>query len=248
MTQHFCRKPVAWILCAALGFTTMSTAHAVADDDARRAILDLRETVRQIQAAQMQLMTEINALKERNRQLTGRVEELTNSMSVEKRSTRELFSSLDERVGAFEPQVVVIHGETHQVDPREKKAYEDASSLLQDGRFKEALTSFRSFVKDWPQSPYRPDALYWLGSSAFAAEQYKTAISTQNQLLREYPKSVLAPDAMLLVASSQAASGSVNAAKATLRKVIKQYPKTSSAETAQKRLDEIQRASAKKSK
>ena len=107
---------------------------------------------------------------------------------------------------------------------------------------------FRSFVKDWPQSPYRPDALYWLGSSAFAAEQYKTAISTQNQLLREYPKSVLAPDAMLLVASSQAASGSVNAAKATLRKVIKQYPKTSSAETAQKRLDEIQRASAKKSK
>ena len=53
---------------------------------------------------------------------------------------------------------------------------------------------------------------------------------------------------MLLVASSQAASGSVNAAKATLRKVIKQYPKTSSAETAQKRLDEIQRASAKKSK
>lgn len=134
---------------AAAAILLCGSALAFADDDARRAILELRENVKQLQSdltvtrnAQMQLMTEINSLKERNRQLTGRVEELSNAITVEKRSTRDLFSSLDQRVEAFEPQTVVINGQTVTVDPKEKEAYDAAVLLMQDGKFKDAASAF----------------------------------------------------------------------------------------------------------
>ena len=217
---------------AAAAILLCGSALAFADDDARRAILELRENVKQLQSdltvtrnAQMQLMTEINSL-----------EELSNAITVEKRSTRDLFSSLDQRVEAFEPQTVVINGQTVTVDPKEKEAYDAAVLLMQDGKFKDAASAFSRFVKQYDKSPYRPEALYWWGTSAFAAEQYKTAIFSQNQLIREFPKHVRVADAMLLVGSAQAASGSLKAARATFQKVVKAYPNTDAAKTAQARI------------
>ena len=70
----------------AIGLAALSAAcsvQAFADDDARRAILELRESIKTLQTdleanrnAQIQLSTEINNLKELNRRLTGRIEEL----------------------------------------------------------------------------------------------------------------------------------------------------------------------------
>lgn len=238
--SSLCLRRTAAALAA---LSIAGSAFAFADDDARRAILDLRETVKAIQAdlsvsknAQMQLMTEINRLKEQNRHLTGQVEELYNALEMEKRSTRDLFGSLDSRVEAFEPQTVVINGESVTVDPKEKQAFDGAVLHLQDRQYKQAENGFKRFAAEWPKSPYRPDALFWWGTAAFALEHYKTVISTQNQLLREYPKNPRAADAMLLVGSAQAASGNLKAARATFQKVQKTYPDSEAAVTAKARL------------
>lgn len=78
----------------AIGLAALSAAcsvQAFADDDARRAILELRESIKTLQTdleanrnAQIQLSTEINNLKELNRRLTGRIEELVNAQNQEK--------------------------------------------------------------------------------------------------------------------------------------------------------------------
>lgn len=231
---------------AFLTLTLAGSAFAFADDDARRAILELRETVKQMQSdidsvrsGQLQLANEITSLREQNRQLTGRVEELTNQLAVEKRNSRTLYESVDKRLGVFEPQMVVIDGQSVQVQADEKNAYDAAVQLLQEGKFLDAEKAFKEFSTRWDKSPYRPDAIFWWGTSAFTAEHYKTAISTQNQLLREYPKSSRAPDAMMLVASSQAASGSVTAARNTLNKIIRTYPNTEVAKEAGQRLKDL---------
>lgn len=233
----------ALALSMALG---ASSAFAFADDDARRAILDLRETVKQLQtelntvrSAQVQLSTEMGSLRQQNRELTGRIEELTNSLAVEKKNARTLYESVDKRIGVFEPQMVVIDGKSVQVEAEEKNAYDAAVLLLQDSKFVQAERAFRNFTTKWTKSPYRPDALFWWGTSAFGAEHYKTTIASQNQLLREYPKSSRAPDAMMLVASAQAASGSVTAAKSTLEKIMRTYPKTDIAKEAAARLKDL---------
>lgn len=246
MPQAILSRSAAAVLTLALALGA-ADASAFADDDARRAILDLRETVRQLQTelatvrnAQVQLSGDIGSLREQNRQLTGQVEELTNSLAVEKRNARTLYESVDRRIGVFEPQSVVIDGQTVQVDAEEKSAYDAALLLLQDGKFARAEKAFQDFSARWPKSPYRPDALFWWGTSAFGAEHYKTAISTQNRLLKEFPKSSRAPDAMMLVASSQAAGGNVTAARSTLTKVVRTYPKSDAAKEAAARLKELQ--------
>ena len=244
----------ARVAAALLAATAAFSAHAFADDDARRAILELREEVKSLRAdlattrnAQFQLVSEINALKEHNRHLTGDLEELRNQLAVEQRSTRDLYQSLDGRIGAFEPVTVTINGEQHQVDPAEKAEYDAAVLLLQDNQFKDALTKFDRFAAKWPESPYRQEALFWEGTCAFALERYKDAIDSQNRLLKDYPKGVRAPDAMLLVGSSRAAAGNVKAATATFNKVLKTYPESDAAAAAKSRLSDM-KAGAKSGK
>ena len=97
----------------AIGLAALSAAcsvQAFADDDARRAILELRESIKTLQAdleanrnAQIQLSTEINNLKELNRRLTGRIEELVNAQNQEKRNARTQYETLDKRLAVFEP-------------------------------------------------------------------------------------------------------------------------------------------------
>lgn len=238
---------------AAAAVLASGNAFAFSDDEARRAIIDVRQNVEKLandlrasQAAQIQLLTEINSLKEQNRQLTGRIEELANQLSVEQRSTRDLYGSLDQRISKFEPVSVTIDGHMYMVDPKEKASYEDALGLMQSGKSREAAQKLARFIEVWADSPYREGALYWLGTSLFSIEEYKQAIASQDKLIREYPKSSRVPDSMLLVASSQASAGSTKAAAGTLQKIIKNHPGTPQAETAKARLKDIQKTSKKK--
>ena len=209
-------------------------AMAFADDDARRAILDLRAQVaaleEQLKNAQISFATRLDNLQNQNRLLTGQVEELTNAIRQEKRSTRELYTSIDERLGKFEPREVEVNGEKVMVQPQEQAAYDAAVELLKAGDYKKAAAAFSTFGAEWPKSAYAADAVYWRGSCLFALEQYKSTINVQNSLIRSYPKHPRV--AMISVASSQAALGNVKAASATLAKVIKQYPNSDAAKTA----------------
>ncbi|EJX09180.1 tol-pal system protein YbgF [gut metagenome] len=99
---------------------TSSGAWAFADDEARTAILDLREQVKALQAAQLQFVSRIEELQNQNRMLTGRVEELSNQIHQEGRASRDLFKDLDHRLGKFEPVTVVINGQNVEVEPQEK--------------------------------------------------------------------------------------------------------------------------------
>lgn len=233
-------------------FAASSTSWAFADDDARKAILDLRKEVRALQEqletqsrAQMQLVTQLNRLTEQNRTLTGRIEEIANSIHVEQRSSRELYTKLDDRLMALEPVSVEIDGVTLTVDAREKAEFDAAVAKLREADFKGAVADLKTFVEHYPRSPYKAEALFWWGSASFALEQYKTTMTVQNRLLRECPKSSRAPDAMLSVGSAQAALGNVKAASATFEKVIKNYPNGDAAKEAKARLASMKQSKGK---
>ena len=133
---------------------------AFADDDARRAILDLRAQVaaleEQLKNAQISFATRLDNLQNQNRVLTGQVEELSNAIRQEKRSTRELYASIDERLVKFEPREVEVNGVKVMVQPQEQVAYDAAVELLKAGDYKQAASAFANFVNDWPKSRLMP--------------------------------------------------------------------------------------------
>lgn len=242
-------KKVAFLMMGLFCVVSQS-AWAFSDDRARRAILDLRQEVRQLQEqvdlqqrAKLQLVSQIADLLEQNRYLTGRVEELTNQSGIQGQSTQDLYLKLDDRLKALEPVSVMLNGSTVTVYPLEKATFDQGVQALRDGKYRLASKVFESFNTVWVTSPYREDALFWWGNAAFSDGAYKSSYDILNQLMKEFPSSKHIPDAMLTIGSAQASLKNFKAAQATFKKVISKYAEHSAADIAKERLAALQKKS-----
>ena len=132
-------------------------AHALfGDDEARKAILDLREKVEAAQNAQLMLQNQIEALREQNARLIGRVEELSNQLTLEQRSNRDLYTDLDKRMAELEPADVELDGRTVRVSAEERRLYTLAVSSFSQGKYGESEALLRTLTANYPQTGYPP--------------------------------------------------------------------------------------------
>ena len=229
-------------------------AQLFADDDARKAILDLRsrlaqsdeqararqaETAEQLQSLRRSLLdlnTELAAVREEAARLRGTNEQLMRDVAELQRKQRDVAQSVDDRLRKVEPQKVVIEGREFQVDPEEKRQYDDAIGVLRSGDFDKAAQSFTVFLGRWPNSGYAPSARYWQGNALYGKRDYREAINAFRMFLAKAPNSERAGEAMLAIANSQAEMKDRTGARKTLDDLIKTYPKSEAAVAAKERL------------
>lgn len=114
--------------------------------------------------------------------------------------------------------------------------YQEAFGMFKIGRFKGAISKFKSFVKNYPTSKLVPSSYYWIGNSYYAMRDFKSAIDVQEKLIKDFPDSAKVPDAMLNIASSQQEINHKTAAKKTLNDLLEKYPISDAAEKAKLRL------------
>jgi tol-pal system protein YbgF len=119
------------------------------------------------------------------------------------------------------------------------RAYENGYDLFKTGKYKEAISSFNSFLRSYPESSFAASAHYWIGNSFYALREFKNAVAAQEALIRTYPDSPKVPDAMLNIASSQLELNKKDAARTTLENVIVRYPGSDAADKAKRRLTSI---------
>ncbi|MEI2418215.1 tol-pal system protein YbgF [Orrella sp. JC864] len=196
-------------------------AHAFSDDQARRAILELREQIKQIteqnQRARFQLADQIDALQLEVMRLRDQVEQASRPTPVS-------------------PSGQGPSGEEAAADPQEQAAYDGAIDLFRQGQYKEAAEALSAFTTLYPDSALVPTARFYLGSSRYALKDYKTAIADLQAMVQQAPDNARAPDALLVVAGSQIELNDRAGAKATLQRIVQNYPSSPAAETAGKRL------------
>jgi tol-pal system protein YbgF len=228
------------------------------DDEARRAILDLRqkleqsnEQARQRQAEQMTALTEqVNQLKRGlldlnnqleemradNAKLRGQNEQLARDVAEMQRKQKDLQSGVDDRIRRFEPQKVTLDGKEFTVEPDEKRQYDDAMELLRKSDFAGASTALIAFRKRWPASGYGESAAFWLGNAQYGNRQYKEAMTTFRALVSAAPDGAKAPEALLAIANCQAELKDGKAARRTLDELVRTYPKSEAAQAGRERL------------
>lgn len=233
-------------------------AHALfSDDEARRAILDVRGRVQVLQQqtnerldelsaridrleqtsrGQLELQSQLDAMRQEIARLRGQIEVQTNELAVLQRQMRDQMATVDSRIKRFEPVNTQIDGRTVTVDQSEQRAFDAALGLFRSGDFRGALTAFQLFQSQYPDSPYMPSVLFWLGSSQFALKDYKGAIGSHQALIAKYPDNPRAADALLNVGYAQAESGDRRAARTTLESVIARHPQSQAAQLAKERL------------
>lgn len=250
---------LAALLLCALGTTA---AHALFnDDEARRAILDLRQRVEsmrleseqrssdqvtrlteentQLRRSLLDLQTQIETMRAEMARMVGQNEQLTRDVAELQRLQKDVISGLDERLRKFEPSMVTVDGREFMAEPAEKRAYEAALGVFRKGDFAEAQNVFADFIKRYPSSGYVPSAFFWLGNAQYATRDYKEAIQNFRNLLTQASDHLRGPEAVLSIANCQVELKDTKAARKTLEDLIKAYPQSEAAAAARQRLPRL---------
>lgn len=222
-------------LAAGLCLSALTHAGLLEDDEARRAIVDVRDEVKQFQNALINQQNEFEALRAEMARIRGEKEELIQQLLQQ----QQKIQALDERLKKFEPSTVSADGVEFLADPVETKAYEDALAVFRQGDFKGAASTFSDFMRRYPKSGYTVPSLFWLGNAQYANRDYKDAIRNFNALVAKAPSHMRAADSLMSVANCQLELKDLKAARATLDDVIKKYPNTEAASAAKERLSKL---------
>lgn len=236
--------PVLWAL--------MGTAQAglFDDDEARKAILDLRQRVEQSNTAIKGLTDEnaqlrrslldfqgqIDGLKAEQSQLRGAQERLARDLSEAQLSQKDMVNGVNERLRRFEPVKVSVDGAEFMAEPAEKRDYEAAMDIFRKGDFAAAQVALGQFVQRHGKSGYAPSALFWLGNAQYANKDYKDSMANFQQMLKVSSAHARAPEAMLAISNVQIELKDLKGARKTMDELVKAYPASEAAATARDRL------------
>lgn len=242
------------VALAALGPAVSAQAALFGDDEARKAILDLRQQRTQDQDALNAKLTTLSgqidqlrrSLLEMNAQLEqlrsematqrGQNEVLLRDVSEVQRRQKDLQQGIDDRVSKLEPQSVTLDGKTFQADPEEKRQFEEALAQLRQADFAGGLSALNNFLKRYPSTGYKESALYWLGNAYYGQRDYKQSISVFRSLLSAAPQHARAPEALLSIANCHTELKETKSARKALDDLIKNYPDSEAALVARERL------------
>lgn len=237
------KKTLIAALMAAFSCASLSAYAALfGDDEARRAILDVRTKVDSLQqskadnSAVIELSNQNDQLRQEIARLNGQIEVLSNEVANIQQRQKDFYVDLDNRLRKVEPQVVAVDGKDATVELSEQRTYDNALALFKAGDYKKSGAAFADFLQRYPQSAYAPSAQYWIGNAYYAQRDYKNAIAAQQALLKKYPGNPKGADALLNIASSYTELKDKPAAKKSLEALIAQYPGAPAAQTAKERL------------
>ena len=249
-----CRMAVAGLCLGAALFAPAARAGLFDDDEARRAILDIRQKIEQNserqRSGQQQLGEQIDQLKRSlldlnnqleqmrgdNATLRGQNEELARIVSELQRKQKDLQAGVDDRMRRIEPQKVTVDGKEFSADPDEKRQYDEAIDLLRKSDFAGTVNALGAFRKRYPASGYNESALFWLGNAQYGVRQYKEAITSFRTLVAGAPDHPKAPEALLAIANCQAELKDAKSARRTIDDLLRTYPKSEAAQAGRERL------------
>ena len=251
MTYRASNLSHKWGVAALLTcFSLVSHAALFEDDEARRAILDLRqkleisqqnsktqlEEIAVLRKALFDIQNQIDALKSDQSTLRGANEQLLKELSEIQLKQKEVLQSVDSRLSKFEPIKIVLDGLEFQADPAEKKEFEASLAVFRTGDFAAAQNSLLNFLRKYPSSGYASSSLFWLGNAQYATKDYKESIVNFRKLLSIAPQHARASEAMLAISNCLIELKDLKAAKKAMEELVKLYPTSDAAQTAKDRL------------
>jgi tol-pal system protein YbgF len=251
-------RPLAVAALAAALFAPVAHAGIFDDDEARKAILDLRQKLEQSNEAQRQrqadlnqqvsdqlvqlrrslldLNSQIELLRADVAQMRGQNEQLTRDVAELQRKQKDVQSGIDERIRKLEPIKVTLDDKEFYADPEEKRQYEEAFGQIRKGDFAGAASALSGFLRRYPGSGFADSAQFWLGNALYGKRDYKDAITAFRGLVSTRPDHPKAPEALLAIANCQIELKDSKTARRTIGELVQAYPKSEAAQAGRERL------------
>ncbi len=251
---HLRRSAAGAVVAALCALASPAHAGLFDDDEARKAILDLRTRLQAAEQARetdqatlrrslLELNNQIEALKGEVARLRGSGEQSAQSMkdlardvAEVQRKQKDMSTSMDDRLRRFEPQKITVDGQEVVVDPAEKKSFDDALTILRRGEFPNAVAALTAFQKRYPSSAYAGQAQYWLGNALYGKGDVKESANVFRGFISGSPDHPRTPEAMLALANCQIELKDAKGARKTLDDLVKAHPQSEAAQAARDRL------------
>lgn len=255
--MNFLRILRTFFAFAALGLLALNSYALFDDDEARKAILDLRQKVdvqqqrnvedikkanddnAQLRRSVLDLSNQLEVLRADLAKMRGQDEQLARDIAEVQRRQKDITQGVDDRLRKFEPSKMTVDGKEFVASPAEIRDFDAALATLRRGEFTLAQTTFLDFIKRYPESGYRPSALFWLGNSQYALKAYREAIINFKSVVAIAPDHVRSPEAALSIANCQVELKDAKSARKTLEDLIKVYPQSEAASVANDRLSKL---------
>lgn len=252
MPSLLSKSTAVFLLC----LSSVGSLHAALfeDDEARRAILDLRQRVdimrgetdqaRQASANELaglgksllDLQRQIELLKAEIATLRGSNEQMMRELSEIQRQQKDQLQAVQARFNKLEPVTVQLDGVEFLADQSQTRDFDAALAVFRKGDFVNAQSLFSGFVARYPNSGYVVPALFWLGNAQYAMRSYKEAMGNFRALIAKDPEHLRAPEAVLSIANCQLELKDSKGARKTLTDLVKAYPQSEAAVAAKERL------------
>jgi tol-pal system protein YbgF len=188
------------------------------------------------------MQTEVNELR-------GAIEVQNFQLEKILERQRELYLEIDKRIEAVNTQPSTIPATAVNtlstpveapLSANENEAYDKAVNLiLKDRLYDQAIPEFQTFLQNFPNSSYVPNAHYWLGQLLFNKQDWAGAGEQFQLLITHYPDSSKRADATLKLGITEMERANVARAKQLWEQVVADFPDSSSAKLANKRLKEL---------
>jgi tol-pal system protein YbgF len=199
--------------------------------------------------AQHRQQEQLDVMQNEVNELRGAIEVQNYQLEKILERQRELYLEIDKRIVAVNTQTSTLPAETVNtasaaseapLSANENDAYDKAVNLiLKDRLYDQAIPEFQTFLQNFPNSSYVPNAHYWLGQLLFNKQDWSGAGTQFQSLITDYPDSSKRADATLKLGITEMERGNAARAKQLWEQVVAEFADSSSAKLAEKRLSEL---------
>ncbi len=256
-------RVLATALTAVAALTAMPAAQAglFDDEEARKAIVDLRsriketddsakaratelaqtttqlaEVVQALRRSLLDLNNQLEAMRGDLAKLRGADEQLLRDVADVQKRQKDIGQGLDDRLRKLEPQKVALDGADFLVEPEEKRMYEEAMTAMRGGDFEKSVNTLGNFQRRYAGSGYSDSVRFWLGNALYGKRDYKEAITAFRAFVTGAPQHPRAAEALLALANSQVEAKDRVGARKTIDELMKAYPASDAAQAGKERL------------
>ena len=117
--------------------------------------------------------------------------------------------------------------------------YEAAYRLFEQGQYPPALSGFRAYIEQNPDSANADNAQYWIGECFFNLGDYRAAVREFTAVRQRYPASERVPSALLRAGLAYLRLDDRESARQAFRSVMSDYPRSDEAVLAQRQIEAL---------
>ena len=207
-------------------------------------VSDLKQTVRELQSAHADTVSQLSVTQDRLREVQGQLEEMghkqTTQFGTEVTSLKEDLQSLRRRI----PPPPIVPSSALEQDELAAQRFSQATAeqfgngflRLREGKFADALSIFTALSQDPSDPESVPLAFFWLGVTHDGLAEYKNSLADYNEILTRYKNHYRAPLCLLRQAGAIEKLGDAKGVQAVLKKLIAEYPNSPEARIAKTRV------------